>query len=116
MSIAEITSAQDFLTQTAASQRTAPKVQGNANDKKTKEAVQDFEAFFISQMFEHMYNTLPVNETFGGGNAEKIFRSMLVDEYGKMMSKSGGIGLTDKIMEQLIQQQESIVPTQNKSE
>ncbi len=52
-----------------------------------------------------MYDTIPVNETFGGGQAEKIFRSMLVDEYGKMTAQSGGIGLTDQIMAQLIQEQ-----------
>ena len=39
--------------------------------------------------------------------AEKIYRSMMIDEYGKMMAKAGGIGITDQIMAQLLQQQES---------
>lgn len=107
MNINDVANHQDFLTQAALQQKQAPEIKGNPADKKTKEAVQDFEAFFISQMFEHMYATVPVNETFGGGNAEKIYRSMMIDEYGKMMAKAGGIGITDQIMAQLLQQQES---------
>lgn len=95
----------DFVS-SAVPQKSAPSIGRNADREKTREAVQDFEAFFISQMFEQMYSTVPVNETFGGGNAEKIFRSMLIDEYGKMTAKSGGIGLTDQIMAQLLQQQQ----------
>ena len=95
----------DFLSQVSL-QTEAPKLKNDGNYEKTRQAVQDFEAFFITQTFQQMYDTLPVNETFGGGQAEKIFRSMLVDEYGKMTAQSGGIGLTDQIMAQLIQEQQ----------
>ena len=96
----------DFLS-SAVPQKAAPKINTRANTEQVRKAVEEFEAFFISQTFEQMYATVPVNETFGGGNAEKIFRSMLIDEYGKMTAKSGGIGLTDQIMTQLLQQQEA---------
>lgn len=96
----------DFVS-SALPQKTAPKINKSFDIEKTRQAVQDFEAFFISQTFEQMYATVPVNETFGGGNAEKIFRSMMIDEYGKMTAKAGGIGLTDQIMTQLLQQQEA---------
>ena len=96
----------DFLS-SAVPQKAAPKINTRADTEQVRKAVEEFEAFFISQTFEQMYATVPVNETFGGGNAEKIFRSMLIDEYGKMTAKSGGIGLTDQIMTQLLQQQEA---------
>ena len=96
----------DFIS-SAVPQKTAPSIVKGVDLEKTRKAVEDFEAFFISQTFEQMYSTVPVNETFGGGNAEKIFRSMLIDEYGKMTARSGGIGLTNQIMAQLLQQQES---------
>lgn len=96
----------DFVS-SALPQKTAPKINKSFDIEKTRQAVQEFEAFFISQTFEQMYATVPVNETFGGGNAEKIFRSMMIDEYGKMTAKAGGIGLTDQIMTQLLQQQEA---------
>lgn len=92
--------------------REAPKISKSFDLEKTRQAVQDFEAFFISQTFEQMYATVPVNETFGGGNAEKIFRSMMIDEYGKMTAKSGGIGLTDQIMAQILRQQEAAAKTE----
>ena len=93
-------------------QRAAPKIVKSFDLEKTRQAVQDFEVFFISQMLEKMYATVPVNETFGGGNAEKIFRSMMIDEYGKMTAKSGGIGLTDQIMTQILRQQEAASKTE----
>lgn len=96
----------DFIS-SAMPRKTAPKISKAFDLEKTRQAVQDFEAFFISQTFEQMYATVPVNETFGGGNAEKIFRSMMIDEYGKMTAKSGGIGLTDQIMTQILRQQET---------
>ena len=37
-----------------------------------------------------MFEGIKTDGMFGGGNAEDIFRSMMVDEYGKMMSKNGG--------------------------
>lgn len=105
----------DFIS-SAAPQKAAPKINMRADKEKIRQAVEEFEAFFISQTFEQMYSTVPVNETFGGGNAEKIFRSMLIDEYGKMTAKSGGIGLTDQIMTQLLRQQENDSMTVAKTE
>ena len=105
----------DFIS-SAIPQKSAPTINKNIDLEKTRKAVEDFEAFFISQTFEQMYATVPVNKTFGGGNAEKIFRSMLIDEYGKMTAKSGGIGLTDQIMTQLLQQQEVASTTTAKAE
>lgn len=97
----ELMSQNEFL-----SQKATPQVQANSDMALTRQKVEEFEAFFISQTFETMYNTVPVNETFGGGNAEKIFRSMMIDEYGKMATKAGGIGVSDQIMSQLLAQQE----------
>lgn len=72
---------------------------------KTKAAAQDFEAVFISQMLTHMFEGIKTDGMFGGGNAEDIFRSMMVDEYGKMMSKNGGVGLSDSVMAEMIEMQ-----------
>ncbi len=105
----------DFIS-SAMPQKTAPKINKAFDLEKTRQAVQDFEAFFISQTFEQMYATVPVNETFGGGNAEKIFRSMMIDEYGKMTAKSGGVGLTDQIMTQILRQQEADTTAPAKAE
>ena len=90
--------------QSAVSSR-APSLSNRASPEKIKEAAVDFEAFFITRMFESMYDTVPVNETFGGGAGEKMFRSMLVDEYGKMTARSGGVGIADAVMREIVAQQ-----------
>lgn len=82
-----------------------PNVSTGPSLEKMKQTAQDFEAFFISRMFESMYDTVPVNETFGGGAGEKMFRSMLIDEYGKMTARSGGIGVADAVMKEMLAQQ-----------
>ena len=43
---------------------------------------------------------------FGGGKGEEVFRGMLLQEYGKMVSQSGSIGLSDQIKQQMILMQE----------
>lgn len=69
-------------------------------------AAKDFEAVFLSQMMTHMFSGIETNEMFGGGHAESIYKSMMVDEYGKMVAASGGLGLADHIKSELIALQE----------
>lgn len=74
---------------------------------KTKAAAQDFEAVFLSEMFSHMFEGLNVDPMFGGGQGEKMFRGMMTQEYGKMMAKGGGIGISDQLQKMMIQMQEN---------
>ncbi len=67
----------------------------------------DFEAMFLSSMLQPMFSTLKTGKgTFGGGNAESTFQAMLVDEYGKVMAKSGGVGIAAMVRKQILQTQE----------
>lgn len=77
------------------------------NLAKAKEAAEDFEAFFMTRMMESMYEGVSTDGMFGGGHAEKIYRSMLLTEYGKIMAKTGTIGISDSIMDSIIQMQEA---------
>jgi Rod binding domain-containing protein len=65
----------------------------------------DFESVFLSQMLQHMFSQLEVDEWFGGGEAEEIYRSLMVDEYGKLISESGGIGVANYIRQQIVKMQ-----------
>lgn len=67
----------------------------------------EFEGMFLSQMVSYMFEGVETDDTFGGGHGEDMFRSLMVDEYGKMMARSGGIGLADDIQKAMlaIQQQ-----------
>lgn len=82
-----------------------------ADPKKLKETAQDFEATFLSQMMSHMFAGIETDPLFGGGEAEDIYRSMMVDEYGKLIAKAGGIGIADHVMRQFISEQETTEQT-----
>ena len=43
---------------------------------------------------------------FGGGQAGDMYRSMLNEEYGRAIAKSGGIGVADQVMQQILKMQE----------
>jgi Rod binding domain-containing protein len=75
--------------------------------KEADKVSQDFEAMFLSTMMQPMFATLkPGKGSFGGGNAESTFSAMLVDEYGKVMAKSGGVGIAAMVRKQILQTQE----------
>jgi len=75
-------------------------------EKKLRETATDFEAFFIGQMMEHMMAGLETDPTFGGGPGEDMWRSMLNQEYGKELAKSGKLGVADHVMRGMLAAQE----------
>ena len=85
-------------------------VQGTAGKKpdlnKVHDAAQKFEAFFIGQMMEHMTAGIETDPTFGGGHGEDMWKSMLNQEYGKEIAKSGSLGIADHVMKGMLQMQE----------
>lgn len=73
----------------------------------TKAAAKDFEAVFISEMMSHMFEGVKADSEFGGGQGEDMFRGLLINEYGKQMAKSGGIGISDQLQKMMIQMQQT---------
>jgi len=67
---------------------------------------EDFEAFFLSQVFEHMFNGVGNDALFGGGQSETIYRSLLLQQYSKVAAKSGGGGLADAVQREILRAQE----------
>jgi Rod binding domain-containing protein len=81
-------------------------VQARAQVPKDKAAAKEFEAMFLSEMFGHMFEGVDVDPMFGGGSGEKMFRSLLLQEYGKKMTAGKGIGISDQIQKFMLQTQE----------
>lgn len=86
--------------------------QGIAIDKakilaaRADKAAQDFEAVYISEMLKPMIETVEVDENFGGGKGEEVFRGLLIQELGKSISKQGGVGLAEHVRAELLKLQE----------
>ena len=78
----------------------------NQNMDEIKQTAQDFEAFFLSRMVETMFEGISTDGMFGGGNGEKVFRSLLINEYGKAMAKTGTVGVADYVMKSILEMQE----------
>lgn len=72
---------------------------------KIKESAKEFESVFLSEMLKPMFEGVSKDPMFGS-NGEDIFHGMMVQEYGKMLSDRGGIGLADQIEKYMIEVQE----------
>ena len=76
------------------------------NLAEARRVAQEFEAVFIGQMLQPIFQNLGAEEPFGGGSSEDIWRSMQVDEFGKAIAKAGGIGIADVVLQEIIKMQE----------
>jgi Rod binding domain-containing protein len=87
----------------------APGTSGGAQKSKearARDIAEQYEAFFIYQLLENMSAGLKTDGPFGGGQAEATWRSQLNDEYSKVISKRGGIGLADVLQREILRLQE----------
>jgi flagellar protein FlgJ len=66
----------------------------------------EFESQFIANMLSNMFSTVESNEATGGGDAEDVYQSMLTNEYGKVLARTGGVGVADQVREIMMRQQE----------
>jgi len=71
-----------------------------------REAAEQFEAVFLSQMLAPMFETVPTDSFMGGGQAESVYRGMMVEEMGKSLAKQGGIGIADSVFREILKLQE----------
>lgn len=74
-----------------------------AKDRALREAVQQFEAFFVSYLMKQMRKT--VNENgglFAPSQGEKLFRDMMDDETARAASTTDQMGLAELMYKQLV--------------
>jgi flagellar protein FlgJ len=72
---------------------------------KAKDAAQNFESMFLSNMFQQMFTNMDGDGPFGGSGSLKIWRSFMTDQYAKAFAKTGGIGIAPKVYDALLKQQ-----------
>ena len=71
-----------------------------SQEKQLKKACQDFEAVFISKLWQQMRATVP-KEGYLHSKDEEMYNSMFDKEFSEKMAQSGGIGLGDMMFNQL---------------
>lgn len=67
---------------------------------------EEFEAVFLAQMMSHMFAGISTDGLFSGGQAEQVYRSMMMNEYGRIATASGGLGIADRVMSEILKLQE----------
>jgi peptidoglycan hydrolase FlgJ len=70
-----------------------------------RRAAAEFEAVFLGQMLTGLTAGLSAEGPLGGG--DDPFAAMLRDEYGKLISRRGGVGIADAVLRQLQRAQEA---------
>lgn len=107
---ADLMSQNTTLALLQASQGSGTEVAKKLNDarqlEKISNAAEEFEAVFIAEMMKPMFEGISTEAPFGGGKGEEIFRGMLLNEYGKVMAKTGSIGVADAVKREMIKLQE----------
>jgi flagellar protein FlgJ len=81
-----------------------------ANPAAASKSAKEFESVFISQFLGSMFSGIPTDGPMGGGEGEEMFRSMMVNEYGKSIEARGGFGLASAVTRQLMKHQEAPQP------
>ena len=84
----------------------AAKPQATPLAAKADKAAKDYESVFISQMLGAMFSGIKSDGITGGGQGEEMFRSLMINEYGKSIAAQGGFGLADQMKAQLLKHQE----------
>ena len=76
------------------------------NPAQIKKTAEQFEGILVTQFLNQMFDGISTDGMFGGGQGEAMFRSMMVDEYGKQIAGNGGLGLSSAIQREMLKMQE----------
>lgn len=78
----------------------------DADAQTIRAAAEEFEAVFLSTMLAPMFEGLGDDPMFGGGPGEDMYRSLMVEEYGKSVARAGGLGIADAVERELLRLQD----------
>lgn len=82
-----------------------PATTGQASPAALRRAAEEFEGVFIAQVLSQLTTGLGGAGLTGGGQDDP-FASMLRDEYAKVVSRSGGLGVADAVLREMLKAQE----------
>ncbi|MCB2052842.1 MAG: hypothetical protein KDE35_01190 [Geminicoccaceae bacterium] len=79
---------------------------GRPSEEKLRAAAEEFESVFIAQILRGMSSGLEPGGALGGADSGP-FADMLQDEYARLISRSGGIGVGDAVLKEMLKMQET---------
>jgi peptidoglycan hydrolase FlgJ len=69
------------------------------DETKLKDACQQFESLFLSQILKEMKKSIPKSD--GESKDKEMYDDMMYDEISKSMASSGGIGMANILYQQM---------------
>ncbi len=81
------------------------RVAGIGSRAEAEKIAQEFERMFIAEMLQPMFAGIETDGMFGGGMAEDMFRPMLLDRYAENIAQSGGVGIADAVLAEILRMQ-----------
>ncbi|MBL8556313.1 MAG: rod-binding protein [Phenylobacterium sp.] len=72
---------------------------------RARDAAEKFEGQFLSIMLQQMFEGVKTDGPFGGGVGEEMFRSLMTEQMGRQMTRTGGIGLADTVQREILKMQ-----------
>jgi Rod binding domain-containing protein len=85
----------------------APAPKATVDAAKADAASKEYESVFISQFLGSMFSGIKTDGLTGGGQGEEMFRSLMINEFGKSIEQRGGFGLAAQMKAQLLKHQEA---------
>jgi len=79
---------------------------GKISEEQATKSGNDFEEVFLSEMFNHVFSGIGTNSLFGGGKGEDMWKSLLVNEYARVTTLRGGVGIADTVKREMLKIQE----------
>jgi flagellar protein FlgJ len=74
----------------------------NRAQQELKHVVQEFEAVFLDMLFKQMQRTIPRDGYLDSDSGTRLYEEMLYEELSKSISRAGGIGLGERLYENLV--------------
>ncbi len=71
-----------------------------------RRTAEDFEAAFLAQMLSTMTENMTAGGNADGGPGAGAYGDMLNQEMAKLISRSGGIGVADSVLQEMLKMQE----------
>lgn len=67
---------------------------------------EQFEAMFLTEMLQQVWKGEETESFTGGGFAGDTYHQMLVDEYAKVLTRTGGVGVAAQVKREILKLQE----------
>jgi len=79
-----------------------------AQMQRMRQQAEELEGVFLNMLTKEMFATVKGDENFGGGGfGEETWRSMQAEQLANSIAQSGGVGIADDLMSQMIAMQEA---------